>query len=279
MKKLLSICLAAVTLCACSGKSWENKVGISDLKVEENMIIGKIQNKTDRVVEAELAVIGKNGSLEVERTCTIALNPEFVEDLECYAYDFEDDYEVILKDVKVTEYPTFYERNFQDGDTLTADDFRVYFNGAMEACTRFNSSVYRDAVDVEYPYVEECTYYQEDDTAHVTNFGMNGKTNVFSDTYWNRYSGRIEMGIVMLGRNDDTESHFQEVVDQVRMAFILDCLSGNAELYHTKIYSALKNPVELGYGYEYGGYVYGYTEELDDNGELTKVTFAIYKSK
>lgn len=279
MKKTLFLCLSVIMLCACSSKGWEDKVGVSDLKIENHEIVGTIQNKTDKVLDAKLSLIGKNGSLEVEKTCSITIDPESLKDLKCRASQFEDNYEVVLKDLDFTEHPIFIERKFQDGDTLTVDDFHIYFNGAMESCSNFHSSIFRDAGDIEYPYIEKCIYNKEKETAKVTNTGSFGKTTLFSSSDWNRYLGRLESCVIQISKNDDTDEHFMEVVDDVRFSFLLDYISESTKLYHTKIYEALKKHVEYGYGYEYGDYIYGYTESLDDNGKITNVTFKVYKSK
>ena len=43
--------LSVFILVACSGNTWESKVGVSDLTWSDSYIIGEIQNKTENVLD------------------------------------------------------------------------------------------------------------------------------------------------------------------------------------------------------------------------------------
>lgn len=157
MKKFLLITLILLCVCGCGKDSWENKIQVSTLKFEDNHIIGKIKNLTDKAYELDITFEVKSGSLVDDEFCYETIKPNETIDFECLTYNVDETYTFKIKDIKLEE----FEIPELKAGKLDYETFEYHFEDIEEQHRLNFISFTLDIEDSEYPYIEEIDYLHD----------------------------------------------------------------------------------------------------------------------
>ena len=269
--------LSVFILVACSGNTWESKVGVSDLTWSDSYIIGEIQNKTENVLDLTLTVEASNGSIKTDETCYVTLQPNNFTKFDCIALDYNEEYDFTLKNVEIKEYPSFANRDTTQ--SFTPELFKVYFPKAYELNTSLNLKICGTLIEDRLPF--DCTqyvsYYEEKDEAYISNTFTLNNTEVTADLFWNRIGGYLVYAKISINRKNASINDFYQIVEDVRDAFAYSRFDETSKLnIDFAIKESLQEPMEPGTGYHYNNYVYNYSVNKSNN-DITDATFLVVR--
>jgi len=153
MKKIYLLLVLCLCLCGCSN-SWEKKIQVSTLKYEDDYIVGKAKNLTDKAYDVIIKFKLKSGSLVEESACQRRIKPNETIDLNCPAPEIDDTYSVEIDDIELTE---FEIPKLKEG-IIDVDTFKYHFQEIYDMHT-LNFVVFSlDFEDIAFPYADEITY-------------------------------------------------------------------------------------------------------------------------
>lgn len=102
MKKIIILVVTILFFSGC-GNNWEKKIQLSALKVENNNIVGKMKNTTNKAYNVKIIFDLLSGTLEEEQTCEKILKPNETLDFECYVNDIDDTYTFGVKNIELNQ--------------------------------------------------------------------------------------------------------------------------------------------------------------------------------
>lgn len=155
MKKCLFIIICCLFLCSCkSKKSWDDKLQISTLKLEDNYIVGDIKNVTNKAYDITINLELKSGTLTTNDTCYETIKPNETKSIECIVYNVDDTYAIKVKNIELNE----FEIPVLNEGIINSETFKYHFediyNSHLKNFVGFNSSTNDD----KYPYIEKIEY-------------------------------------------------------------------------------------------------------------------------
>lgn len=155
MRKLLLIVVCCLCLCGCGEKNdWKDKVQVSQLKLDDNYLIGKIKNTTDKFYDITIIFKLKSGTLEDTDVCYEIIRPNENKNLKCLVYDIDDTYIYEIKDIELTEkeIPVLLEGN------IDINALEYYFEKIYEAHQLNFIAFSTDIIDTSFPYISKIKY-------------------------------------------------------------------------------------------------------------------------
>ena len=163
--KILSILCIGFVILMTGCNNWKYKFALSDLKVKDDYIVGKIKNKTDTAYDLVIKVALKNGSLVEEKTCKMILKPNEVKDIKCLASGYEE-YNV---NVSKIEYQQKKISTLKNGE-IDKEILEYYFEDIYEQhTTNFISFILlNDDFNKAYPYIDKIKYEEQKEIIKIT---------------------------------------------------------------------------------------------------------------
>lgn len=153
MKKLFIIIIVLLCVSGCK-KEWEKNVQISELKYEDNYIVGRMKNLTDKAYNVTITFKVKSGSLVDSKYCYELLRPNDIIDLECLAYNIDETYEIEIEDIKFEEVKI---PQLEIG-IINEETLEYHFEDIYKA-HELNFISFTANIDEEnYPYIEGINY-------------------------------------------------------------------------------------------------------------------------
>lgn len=171
MKKSLKILLCFVIMiciCGCEkGKSenWKDIFQVSEVKIDDNYILGKIKNTKDKAYDITIYFELKSGTLIEEEFCFMTIKPNETRNIQTVIYDYDDSYEVKIKKIKYEE----IEIPKLDYDNITVEALEYHFEDIYDRhldLTGFISLYIDDNLDY-YPYINSIYYYSSDNIIRI----------------------------------------------------------------------------------------------------------------
>ena len=143
------------------GPKWKKQIAFSDLKFDNDYIVGKIQNKTDKHLNVTITFELKNGSIKDTDFCYVNIEADTIDDLECLAYGKDSSYKIKVVDVRIEE---IKNKSFKDGEELSIDEVKDYFKDIYNKHLEIfglTFNIYEKDFDEElkYPYIDYVKYY------------------------------------------------------------------------------------------------------------------------
>lgn len=171
MKKIIVIILFCVCLCGCS-KNWKSNVQISSLKYDDDYIIGKMKNLTNKAYNVKIIFKTKSGSFDDNEYCYELLRPKETIDLECLVYGLDDTYNIEVENVELEE----FEIPELTYGKIDIDTLEYHFKDIYYAHT-LNFVSFKIDIDNNYPYIDEIEY--SDDKIEIKGTIENDENQVF----------------------------------------------------------------------------------------------------
>lgn len=172
---LLSICLF---LAGC-GDSWKSKIELTDLKIDDDYIVGKIKNKTDNYYNVTINYEVKNGDFSDNGICILKLKPNAVDDLKCLEMNYDSSYKVEVKSVDFKELTIpKLDNNNLNVESLEYYYKEIYDTHALHLVSLVNSE------DRNYPYIDKIIYHDYDNSLEISyKYIFNGSNITTYDLY------------------------------------------------------------------------------------------------
>lgn len=182
------------------GDSWKSKVELTDLKIDDNYVVGKIKNKTDNYYSVSIDYIVKSGDFTDSGHCSIKLKPNSVDDIDCVQMKYDNTYSVEVKNVELSELtiPKL------DNSNLNADSLEYYYKDIFEEHTTNMVSLAYDVEDFKYPYIDKVSYYDSGEIGFRTSFNYNGNSVYVNDNY-DTITNKAKSIFIMLSSNASQE--------------------------------------------------------------------------
>lgn len=180
MKKVIHIIfLISLTLCLFGCSNWKSKIKVSELKIDDGYVVGKVKNVTNQAYDATLKFELKSGSLKLEETCYDTFKPNETKDIKCIMFeDIDDTYKVKLKDIELKEknIPTLKE------GTISNNTLEYHFEEIYDKHTLNFLSISSDYDGNSYPYIDSAEYEEDSLTIKYEVYSLNN-TASFTEVY------------------------------------------------------------------------------------------------
>lgn len=249
--KIFVLFILIMVLCGCK-ISWMNKFQFSDLKYKDNYIVGKVKNTTDNKYKITVYFKLKSGSLVEGDSCQINLDPNQTKDIDCSAYYGKESYDVKIKKLEYTKIPTLEEKNFKNGDDISTDDLKDYFEDIYDNHTLFNLSLLTKYSDNNsYPYIKSISY--KDDKIHIYNNVVKENVSIDILEIYSVDNSELEQYIAKIYY--DTEDELKEFKSSFSLALLT--LSESINTYNVS--KALEKESEDGMCYIVSKYCISYS--------------------
>lgn len=240
---------------------WKKQIGFSDLKIDDDYIVGKIQNKTNKHLKVTITFELKSGSIKDTDYCYVNIEADTIEDLKCLAYDKNISYKVKVVDVETKE---IKNKNFSNGDKISSRDFTDYFKEVYNEHHKLFYSIFatneEDFEEISsYPYADEIEYIIEDSDKYLeikNNLNYKG-TLISVYEYFNLDDNKLESLSILYQTNDDILEYFKK---WLYMGFI-DEYSGYNDSYYIR--KAISTDAEEGRCTKVGSYCF--SKRTDDH--------------
>ena len=252
---LLSICLVG-----CGNDGWKSKVELSNLKIEDNYVVGKMKNKTDNYYKVRIDYIISSGSLSNESSCNDELKPNETKDIKCLEMNYDSTYNIEIKDVILTESTIPKKTNYSGTDVeITEEELDYYykdissdFNMQMIGIFTYENN---DRDSMKYPYITSIKLSGEDKIQLYYMGTYNGiKVNVAGE-YKIKSKELGSLMIFVSNSNNDTIDTLRFNISHINF-FMDNALS--SELAY--VWNNLKTTNEEGYAYKIGNLMYSVSE-------------------
>ena len=186
-------------LVGCSS-SWEKVIELSNLKIENEYVVGKIKNKTEKYLEVVISLKLKNGGLTDDDLCHVDIKPNEIKDLKCLSFGYDSSYDVEVKSVKYSEktIPTL-----KDG-VINTDTLKYYFEDIYDSHDLNVSSLITSYGDVKYPPYDEIKYSSIDNEISIDYSFKYKNINV---SYFEKYNTKTNQPTILfaiVSNNDET---------------------------------------------------------------------------
>ena len=223
------------------GNSWKSNFEISKLKLDDDYIVGKIKNKTDKAFDLEITFDLKSGSLVDNKKCNLVIKPKETKDLDCLATDY-DDYDVSISNID------FKEKKIPDlnNGKIDEDTFEYHFDKIYDNHTYnfISFTLVDDIFEDKYPYLDTIEYDEENKKIKISGSIMSN-TNYMSYTEeFNTITNKLENMSFMI-RTDDEEFK-SELLTKISLMRSLD-ISNSVEML-----KALNDDIPEGKCYKVG---------------------------
>ena len=244
-KILLILIIPVLLLSGCKAK-YTSKFQFSDLKYDDDYIIGHVKNITDNKYKLEISLELKNGGIKEDAKCNVNLNPKQTKKIKCLSYHNDDvTYEVKIKDVDFKQIPTFEEKNFKDDDKISEDDLKDYFEDAFYTHTMFNTSLLHGKTVGSYPYIKNTIY--SNDKVQIFNMDTFEDTAFTSLEYYNKDGSFSSLYIEFSYTTQDEVDSF---INNLSLSVSLI----DSDLEYSDVTKYMKEPIEDDMCYKTHGY-------------------------
>lgn len=233
--KVFIILILVLVLCGCN-KSWENKFQVSEFNLEDDHIVGKIKNKTNQAYDLTIEFELKNGSLTLEEKCYEKIRPYEIRNLECIAYDVDEEYEVKINNIEFEEFEIpKLEYGEIDEETLEFYFEKIYNNHRLLA-----TGLLFDVDDVlNYPYIDSIEYELLTEDEIVIRYRTEyDKSSIYVTEYYSAESEKLNSLFVSIF--DSTEEIENEIKTNISYNSVINS-------NYISILSALNKDVKEGY--------------------------------
>lgn len=199
-KQIVVILIGLCLLLVGCGDSWKSKVELTDLKIDDNYVVGKIKNKTENYYDVSIDYIVKNGDFTDDGHCSMKLKPNSVDDIDCVQMKYDSTYSVEVKNVELSELtiPKL------DNSNLNEDSLEYYYKEIFKEHTTNMVSLAYDVEDFKYPYIDKVTYLSSGLIEFSTNFKYNGNFVAVTDAY-NTTTKKANHIFVMVSKQASSE--------------------------------------------------------------------------
>ncbi len=269
MKKLVLIFISIFLITGCGGDKWKDTIQFSELKIEDNDIVGDIKNLTDKMYDVTIEFEFKNGDLVETELCSMYLEPNDKTELDCYILNTDSKYEVKVIDVVYEEIPTFEDKDFKIGDKLSEEDIKIYFNKALDTHTLFMITLLLDLedklvseVDLEYPFLDNVILF-EDEIIKSTLFFEANNSNIFLGEDINHITGDYKFIYISI-YGDNIEDTTNKIISSLSLNSALNVYTPS----YLNLSDYLEENTEEGKCYELGKYCYS-IERTDTKNTIT----------
>lgn len=237
MKKVILLFLCIICICGCS-KGWQKKVQVSDFTYENDYIVGKMKNLTNKAYKVKIDFSLINGSFVDDDICFDMIKPNEKLELKCYNSDINENYLIKIKNIELTkvDIPKLTE-GIIDQKVLEYH-FKDIYNSHALNLTSFSS----DFTDSQYPYMNEIKYENNQITIK-SEFNKDQNAVVIYSEYDTKNEELNCMHGIIAYINDN--EFLKSMVFKIAN---MKSLNNKSYLYSTKIYnSLLDNNLEEGY--------------------------------
>ena len=182
------------------GHSWDRTFAVSEIKLEDDYIVGEIRNKTDLAYDVRLKFKLINGTITDEDTCSFIMRPHQTRKIHCASTNHEN-YEAELSDIKFKEIDI---PKLKDGE-IDASVVEYYFEDI------YNEHIYNvigftfldSSFSKEYPYINNAEYSKDDAELLLTTIFSNSDSNTYYiSEKFNVNNKKMEYVSVMIFTND-----------------------------------------------------------------------------
>lgn len=198
MKKIMLL-IICICLCGCSN-GWKNKIQISTLKYEDEYIVGKMKNITDKAYDVVINFKLKSGSLEETERCYETIKPKETINLKCLMYGKDETYSFKIDSIELNEIiiPELKEGNINE------ETFEYHFEEIYDLHTLSFSSLSIEFDTSKYPYAEEIKY--DDNKLEIkTEFNTDSNYSANIHTTYNTETNELESIYGFINYNNDEE--------------------------------------------------------------------------
>lgn len=208
-KKMIIILICVLCLCGC-GNSWKSKFQVSSLKIENNYIVGKIKNLTNKAYDLTIRFSLKSGTLEEGEICYKLIRPNETINLECLAMDY-DNYDVKIKDIEFDEIDI---PKLESGE-ISEDVLKYYFEDINDSHGLNFISFNTDISEGKYPYISKIIYDESQNKIEIS--GKIEKGNNFVSYYETYNSSSEKLTSLMIFIKSDSDEFSSEVLTKVSL--------------------------------------------------------------
>lgn len=163
MKKvyLIGIAITLLLLTGC-GNTWKSKIQASNFKIEDDHIVGKLKNTTEKAYDMKIIFTLKSGNLSEEEVCYELIKPKETIDIKCIATEYEE-YKVKIKNIELTERNA---RKLKPGK-IRNNELEYYFTDIYNEHLLNIASMASETDDSEYPYISKSEYNEDDNIIKI----------------------------------------------------------------------------------------------------------------
>lgn len=205
MKKIALILItftACILLTGC--ESWKSIFQVSELKVEDSSIVGKIRNTTNYPYELTITFAQKNGDIEEEDKAYITIKPNETYELDEFT-NLDDSHEIKISNI---EYKEIKEPKLKDGE-IDTNTLKYHFRDIYENHT-YNmlafTTIFEDSLG-KYPYMDTIEYDSDEGMVNIKFSFMEGTNYLGVDAKYETVLGDLSLISFMVSYVD---SDFQE---------------------------------------------------------------------
>lgn len=234
MKKIFLLAILSIGLCSCSNnqKLKNDIIQFSELKIENEYIIGKMKNTDEKAYDITIWFNLKSGSIEEKELCTETIKPKESKDLKCRLYHNEDDsfnLKINSIDIKEKKIPTLNEGE------INFETLEYYFENISNSHLMNLFSI-ANKYDYDNPYLDKIEY----DGEEIVISGNIKKDNITFVEFFDVNTEKLTMLSFLIPNNDEIHK------DLIMNISIIPTFSADFNT-STKIVKALsKKDMEIG---------------------------------
>lgn len=164
-KYIKTVLLIIILLISGCGNSWKSKFQVSNLKIDDDYIVGKIKNTTDKAYNLNIIFNLKSGSLTEKDNCHMIIKPHETKKIDCISMD-HDGYKISVSNIE------FKEKEIPEliNGTINKETLEYHFEKIYET-HRYNFtsfSLISDEEQKEYPFIDTIKYDEQDNTIEIS---------------------------------------------------------------------------------------------------------------
>lgn len=229
MKKIIVLLLIVCIISGCNNK---NNIQVSELKYEDDYIIGTIKNTINKNYNLDITIQTKSGTLINEEHCYVTIKPYESKELKCLILNLDETYKYEIKKIEKKEFDT-PKLEFGEIDEKT---LKYYFENIYYNHSRLVYDLKYNLNDEKVKYKQDIIEYKDGIISFTNAFEYENNKILSVSEYSTKNQKLNSIGITIENENKQIEENIIQAI-----SFTSDNATDNI-----KIYSILQKETEYG---------------------------------